>query len=1005
MPEPGNSVPELFDAALREVPARRNEFLRRACAGDQALLAEVQSLLDEYERSGHTGNTPPPEGISAADLADLLPALEGPGTVIGPYTLLAQLGSGGMGVVYEAEQLHPIRRRVALKVLKPGMDSREIVTRFEGERQALALMSHPNIAQVFDAGTTATGRPYFAMELVDGIPITRYCEAHGLGVRERLELFIPVCQAIQHAHQKGIIHRDIKPSNVLVTAQDGQAAPKVIDFGIAKATGARLTDATMATHLGTVIGTLDYMSPEQADLSTQDIDTRSDIYSLGAVLYELLTGSTPLDSGRSASTSYIESLRQIREEDPPPPSARLSRTGTARLTKTVHGELDWIVMKALEKDRTRRYETANALVRDLQRYLSGEPVEAGPPSATYRLRKVARKYRGWLAAGAAFTILLIAATAVSAWMAVRASRARQEAQAVIAFLQNDLLKQASPFKQSSADRKPDPDLKVRTLLNRAAARVTGQFDQQPQVEASIRETIGDAYNDLGVYAEAAKQLERALDLRRRVLGPEHPDTLSAMNNLGSAYHKLAKFKQAETLLTQAMQIGKRVLGPENSLTLEIMDHLAGVYQDEDKTELAEKLMVQIVETQKRVLGPEHPETLSAMGNLSQIYLDKGQFAQAENVLSQVVESERRALGPEHPERLTNMFLLAVAYRRQGKSAQAETLFTQVSEIQSRVLGPEHPNTLKTQNNLAIVYSDEGKYAQAAALYEQLLGVRRRVTGPAHPDTLSTMNNLGKVYYSEGKFAQAEAQYTQLLELGKNVLSAGLTATARGNLAGVLVSEGKYGQAEALLQQTAESDKRVLGTENPDTLTRLALLADTYRNEKKDAQAEALLNEVVESQKRVLGPKHFNTLRTLGRLAQLYRDERKYQQAETLFAQVLETQRRVLRPGHPDTLNTMADLAQTYLDQSKYAQAEPMLREGLGIYEAQLPDSWERYRCQSLLGASLAGQKKYAEAEPLLVAGYRGMVQRKVTIPAPELYNLDYARQAIARLPRSLGKPG
>jgi WD40 repeat protein/serine/threonine protein kinase len=433
------NVKSLFGRAL-DIPslAERAAYLDQACNGNVPLRAAVDGLLQAHDQAGSFLKEPDP---AAAVTAAAATPVEGTGTRIGPYKLLQQIGEGGMGTVYMAEQEQPLRRRVALKIIKPGMDSAQVIARFEVERQALALMDHQNIARVLDAGATDSGRPYFVMELVHGVPITQYCNANKLSPRQRLELFIPVCQAIQHAHQKGIIHRDLKPSNVMVTLHDGQPVPKVIDFGVAKATEQRLTERTLFTQYGTIVGTLEYMAPEQAEMSGLGVDTRSDIYALGVLLYELLTGTTPLERGRLREAAYDEMLRLIREEEPPRPSRRISTSGDrlatisaerntepAQLSRLVHGELDWIVMRCLEKDRTRRYEAASSLARDIQRYLADEPVEACPPSAGYKLRKFARKNKKLLATVAAFTALLLLGVTASTWQAVRATQAETVAQ-------------------------------------------------------------------------------------------------------------------------------------------------------------------------------------------------------------------------------------------------------------------------------------------------------------------------------------------------------------------------------------------------------------------------------------------------------------------------------------------------------------------------------------------------------------------------------------------------
>src|SRR5262245_19898638 len=434
MAEAQPDILAIFTEAVRhESPGDRARFLDEACGSDRIVRQRLDTLLRAHFDAGNFLSGHSPETSPTIEQ----PCTERPGTQIGPYKLLQQIGEGGMGVVYMAEQVEPVKRRVALKIIKPGMDTRQVIARFEAERQALAMMDHVNIARVLDAGTTPAGRPYFVMELVHGVPITQYCDDRRLTPRQRLELFVPVCQAIKHAHQKGIIHRDIKPSNVMVTLYDGQPVPKVIDFGVAKATEQKLTERTLFTQYGTMVGTLEYMSPEQAEMSALGVDTRSDIYSLGVLLYELLTGSTPLSSKRIKDAAYGEILRLIKEEEAPKSSTRLSDSGEAlasisaqrhmepaKLTKLVRGELDWIVMKCLEKDRDRRYETANGLAADVERFLGDEPVQACPPSVAYRLRKLVRRHKGAVLAVSLVVLALVGGIIGTTWGLIRATDAQ-----------------------------------------------------------------------------------------------------------------------------------------------------------------------------------------------------------------------------------------------------------------------------------------------------------------------------------------------------------------------------------------------------------------------------------------------------------------------------------------------------------------------------------------------------------------------------------------------------
>src|ERR1022692_4505092 len=645
---------------------------------------------------------------------------------IGPYRLIRKLGEGGMGQVWLAEQSAPVKRQVALKILKGGRYDSSSLLRFDLERQTLAIMDHPAIAKVFDAGSTTEGQPYLVMEYVPGLHITQYCDQKRLSPRDRLALFTKVCEGVQHAHQKAIIHRDLKPSNILVVEVDGKPMPRIIDFGIAKAISQKSQDETLVTRAGGLVGSPGYTSPEQADPAVRDVDTRTDVYSLGVVLYQLLTGGLPFDPEQWQSKPLHEVLRQLHEDDPPSPSTRISgdassttaaelrNTNPRQLASLLRGDLDWITLKALEKDRSRRYGTPSELAADIRRYLNNEAVLAVPPSAAYRARKFLRRYRGPLAAIGACVVVLMVAAAVSIRQSIRANREAAAAQAVNDFLQNDLLAQAGPRAQWGRGGETDPDLRVRIALDRAAAGITGKFERQPEVEASIRDTIGQTYMDLGLCLKAQKQVERARDLYRRALGAENSKTLRAGSRLAEAVYYQGRYAEAEALI-----------GP-------------------------------VLKVQRRVSGAEHPDTLHSMYDLAIIHRDRGKYLQAEALLGQTLQASRRVFGPEHGHTLDCMDKLAEVYYREGKYTRAEALGGQGLEIPRRVLGPEYPETTVSRSAWANVYAAQGSFAKAESIYSQVLEIRRRVMGPEHGLTLGAMNNLAQVYALQGRFAQAEA---------------------------------------------------------------------------------------------------------------------------------------------------------------------------------------------------------------------------------------------------------
>jgi tetratricopeptide (TPR) repeat protein len=887
-------IESLYHAALAKEPDERSSYLAAACAEDLRLRIEVESLLGYAE----VRLSSPAERAEVAKLweqiADI-PLAETSTTVqaikketrlpttVGRYRILRLLGEGGMGTVYEAEQELP-RRTVALKVIRPGLTSTALLRRFEQESQALARLQHPGIAQIYEAGTADTGsgpQPYFAMEFIRGASLLAYAEAHQLNARQRLELMAKVCEAVHHAHQRGIIHRDLKPANILV---DESGQPKILDFGVARATDSD-AHATRQTELGQIVGTLAYMSPEQVLGDPLDLDTRSDVYALGVILFELLAGRLPY----TTSGQVHQAVQTIREEDP----ARLSS-----VSRAYRGDIETIVGKALEKDKARRYASAAGMAADIQRYLKNEPITARPPTTAYQLQKFATRHKALVGGMAAVFVVLIAGIIASTWEATRARRAEQTAtteaataKAVNDFLENDLLAQASANNQTRPDTKADPDLKVRTALDRAAAGVAGKFGKQPLVEASIRQTIGDTYRDLGLYPDAQRQMERAVEIRRRVLGGEHRETLASMQKLAVLYGDEGKYASAELLYTKVLELRTRTLGEDNPDTMDTMDNLASVYSDEGKYPQAEALFTKILGVQRRLLGEKDSNTLDTMGNLAILYFNQGNYERAEPLFTKIFEIRRQTQGEEHPDTLISMNNLAALYKDEAKYGQAEPLDVKVLEVRRRVLGVEHPYTLASMNNLATVYQDEGKYEQAESLNVKVLEVRQRVLGMEHPDTLTSMNNLATVYQNEGKYEQAEPLYTELLEL----------------------------------------QRRLLGEQHPYTLLSMNNLALLYRHQGKYIQAELLFTKVLEGRRRALGSGHPDTLISTNDLALLYLYRQKYSEAEGLLREVLKTEEQ--RMSHSwARFNSQSMLGASLAGQKKYAEAEPLLLSG---YEGML----------------------------------------------------------------------
>jgi serine/threonine protein kinase/regulation of enolase protein 1 (concanavalin A-like superfamily) len=724
--------------ALRKMRAdQRQGFLAEACSAEAGLRKRIEERMKEEGEPGAIDEPAhhPSYEIMRVERAD---AFECAGSLIGSYKLLELIGEGGCGVVYMAEQAEPVHRRVALKVIKPGMDTKQVLARFEAERQALALMDHPNIAKVLEAGSTQAGRPFFVMELVKGIRITDYCDENKLGTDRRLDLFIQVCQAIQHAHQKGIIHRDIKPSNILVAEHDGVPVPKIIDFGIAKATtDLPLTNKTLFTSLEQFIGTPAYMSPEQAKLSGLDIDTRSDIYSLGVLLYELLTGKTLFDAQRLEDACLDEIRRIIREEDPPRPSTRLStltadeqttiasrrQSQPPKLVSLLRGDLDWIAMKALEKDRQRRYDTADGLARDVQRYLANEPVTARPPTKIYRLQKLVRRHRLAWAAAMAMLATLITALGISLWLlhneqasqkAALSAEKQSKAEArksheVAEFLQS-MLKGVEPSVALGRDT-----TMLREILDKTAERIDKDLGEDPEARIEINDILAEVYHDLRLYPQMASIARANLSLAKATLGETNAAVADALEHLGDALMHLGDLGQSESFNRQALVIRRQLFGAESPSIASVLDHLANVLQAEGKLDQAASLFREELTIRKRKSETGDAETATALNNFAVVRNSQGNPLEAEKMEREAIMICRRTQATDGPDVATCLVNLSTILQSEGKLSEAENPLHQAIALERKLRGNDNPEVFSLLEGLASLLSREGKMAEAESV--------------------------------------------------------------------------------------------------------------------------------------------------------------------------------------------------------------------------------------------------------------------------------------------------
>jgi len=789
-----------------------------------------------------------------------------PGALIsGKYKLLEELGSGGMGIVYLAEQVEPVRRRVALKIIKLGMDTRQVVARFETERQALAVMDHPNIARVFDAGATETGRPYFVMELARGIPITDYCDRHKLPTRERLQLFIGVCQAVQHAHQKGVIHRDLKPSNILVVIQDDRPVPKIIDFGIAKATDHRLAQRTLFTEQGQLIGTPEYMSPEQAEMSGLDVDTRTDIYSLGVILYELLAGALPFDAGKLRSAAFGEIQKIIRESEPPKASTRLSTlketkseiaekrgTDAGSLVKLLRGDLDWITMKAMAKDRTHRYSSASDLAAEIERYLRHEPVTAGPPSAAYRIGKYVRRHKLGVAAAAVVMLAVFIGTAGTTIGLLRAVRAERKAveEAATATRVSDFL--VDLFKVSDPSEARGNTITAREILDRGAKKVEEELAGQPGIQARLMDTMGKVYQSLGLFDQALPLMKSALQLRRLNLGNDHLDTGISMENTGLVLVAKGDYAAAEPLLQEALAVRRRLLGNSHADVAASLASLGEVNYMKGDFERAEKYFRESLDLRRTTLGREHIEISNSLNDLAMTFKARGRYEEAEPMYRESLAIRRKLFGDDHPaiaQSLNNlgMFLYQMFLNKKNDGAEAEQLLRQALEMNRRMLGNEHPEVSTNLNNLALLLREKGDYNQAIVLFREVTEIDRKNLGDDHPYVANAMRNLAAALVRKGDYKSAEELFHKAIAIQRKTFAekSWEIATTKLLLGTCHTKAKRFKEAEPLILEAFPIIEKNFGALHPRTQAAVKSLIGLYEawgKPEKAAEYSSLLKK-------------------------------------------------------------------------------------------------------------------------------------------------------------------
>lgn len=951
-----------------------------------------------FDDSPTTGASPALRGNTPADASALEPrgSFERAGSVIGPYKLLEVIGEGGFGVVYLAEQTLPVRRRVAFKIIRPGMDSRAVLARFDAERQALALMSHPNVAKVFDAGSTpaegpGAGRPYFVMEHVKGLPITDYCDQNRLTIDQRLRLFMSVCDAVQHAHMKGIIHRDLKPSNILVSIADtGEPRPVVIDFGIAKALSGRLTDHTIFTMRGELIGTPEYMSPEQAEMAETDIDTRSDVYALGVVLYELLTGALPFDPQVLRSAGIAALQRVIREQDPPRPSFRLTTMGPASagvaaarrtdlpsLTSLLKRELEWILLKALRKDRRERYRSAAEFADDLGNFLTDRPVIAAPESPAYRARKFIRRNRALVAGAGAVVVALALGVAGIAW---QAKLARDERDNAVASQTREAEQRAEAEKQRSlaqanaaaeararvraqainrfvteALRSADPEQGGRqstTILEAmASARrdlESGRFRDDPETEAALQETVATILENNARAAEAEPLYARALATRRAIHAGDHDDVAESLSSMGIVLESLGRESEALPYHEQALGMLRRLHPDDHERVASAMANLGNVRKSLGDAAGALPLLTHSLEMKRRVFAGDHPAIAQGLHNLGACLVALGREGEGEQVIVQSLAMRQRLWKGDHPAVAQAIEAVAFVRMQLGKAEESIPMFERALEMRRRLFAGDHPAVAMGINNLATATQAAGRYEDALLLYTESLDMQRRLNPGDHPDVALALSNVAGVRCSLGRYADAEELYRESAAMYRRLYTGDHPSIAQSfnNMGYVRSMQDDTSQGAEYYQLALDMRRRIHKGDHPqiaESLNNLAFARASLGDLKAN---EALVREAMEMYQRLYPGDHPDVAMAMMNLSVAVSKNNDAPGAEKLTEQAAAMYQRLHKGDHPDVAWSLANLAVMKSKSGDAGGAVKLGEQALAMAERLLPSDHpdlEQYR--------------------------------------------------------------